>query len=139
MDHLVNEGSYPAETRKQIQALGDYAVDVANRWMLGWPGRVKGLLRNGEYLELLMAQVEEEMAVLTGPDAPTHLAWHEIVQLYGLSLEAPTPTDSRDVLRMQRAEEARRLHDPTAEEREQDRLEGEEAARLFPKEEPSNG
>lgn len=90
MDHLVNPKAYPPPLPEQIKAQGQYAVDVANRWMLGWPGRVKSLIAKGDYLTVLTEQVEQEMKVLTGPDAPTHLARHEIVQAYGMTLEPPT-------------------------------------------------
>lgn len=90
MDQLVNPKAYPHPLPQEIAGLGAYGVDVANRWMLGWPGRVKSLIAKGDYLAVLKETVEREMKVLTGPDAPTHLARHEIVQMYDLPVEPPT-------------------------------------------------
>ena len=56
MQELYQAKLYPQETRAQIVAMGSLAVEIANRWMLGWPERVKGLLRTGEYLPALAEQ-----------------------------------------------------------------------------------
>ena len=36
------------------------AIEIANRWMLGWPKTVKGLIATREYLEALKYQEEGE-------------------------------------------------------------------------------
>lgn len=89
MDSLYNPTTYPTQLREQIVAEGAVAVDVANRWLLGWPGRVKALIARGDYLEVLKEQATQERALFESPNAPTHLARHEIVQEYGLTMEPP--------------------------------------------------
>lgn len=89
MDDLVNRKDYPPELPPQIQAMGALAVEIANRWMTGWPGRVKAMLKRGTYLDLLKEQVELEARTLANP-GNNHLARHEILQLYDVNLEAPT-------------------------------------------------
>jgi hypothetical protein len=39
------------------------AIEIANRWMLGWPKTVKGLIATREYLEALKYQEEREIKV----------------------------------------------------------------------------
>ena len=58
--------------------------------MMGWPKRVKALLDSGQYLELLESQTESEVNALANPHN-SHLAGHEIAELYGLSLKPPAP------------------------------------------------
>lgn len=87
---LYRHKAYPAPAREALLRQGPLAVEVANRWMLGWPGRVCTLLEAGTYLPALIAQVERER------DAPSqpgngHLARHEIAELYGLDAAPPAP------------------------------------------------
>lgn len=65
------------------------ATEISNRWMLGWPQATKELLKSGRYLEALKAQEQQEREVLSEP-GNSHLARHEIVQEFGLSLSPPT-------------------------------------------------
>lgn len=82
---------YPAPVRIAIESLGALAVEIANRWLLGWPDRVKGLLASGEYLEALTTQHDTEASVLADAANLRHLARHEIAELYGLSVAPPAP------------------------------------------------
>lgn len=87
MDDLYRASSYPADVQKEIARLG--ATDIANRWMMGWPGRVKNLLATGRFLPELQRQSETEAKYLSAEDAPRHLARHEILELNGIPAEPP--------------------------------------------------
>ena len=86
---LYSPNQYPPKIREELAKMSPLAREIANRWMLGWPKRVKTLIRAQEYLPALKAQEQQERDVLSNP-GNSHLARHEIVQEYGLSLEPPT-------------------------------------------------
>jgi len=92
MQELYQPTLYPPQTRAQIVAMGSLAVEIANRWILGWPVRVKGLLETGEYLAALAEQRECEATANARAANLCHLARHEINELFGLSQEPPAPT-----------------------------------------------
>lgn len=89
MQTLYNPKMYPPEIRRAINLMRPLATEIANRWALGWPKAVKALLASGQYLEALRSQEMQEREILTQP-GNNHLARHEIVELYGLSLSPPT-------------------------------------------------
>ena len=86
---LLSPNQYPAEVAKAVVATGPLAVQIANRWMLGWPHRVKAGLAAGTYLEALRAQEELERSVLAQAQGVRHLARHEIMEEFGLSPAPP--------------------------------------------------
>lgn len=96
LQELQSPTSYPPETRQAIETLGALGLEIANRWMLGWPKRVKGLLASGEYLEALTMQHEAEASVLANAANLRHLARHEIAELYGLADAPPAPTTASE-------------------------------------------
>lgn len=89
MQELYNPKMYPPGIQSQIKAMPPLATEIANRWMLGWPQATKELLKSGKYLEALKAQEQQEREILSEP-GNSHLARHEIVQEFGLSLAPPT-------------------------------------------------
>ena len=89
MQELLKPKSYPVEAKRAIFSQSSLGVAIANRWMLGWPGRVKKLLETGEYAEALTSQVETERFVLASTADMTHLAQHEIMEMYGLNPAPP--------------------------------------------------
>ena len=89
MQALYNPKMYPTEIRGKINRMPLLAIEIANRWALGWPQAVKELIASGEYLQALKDQEQQELDVLTRPGL-NHLARHEIVQEYGLSLCPPS-------------------------------------------------
>ena len=89
MQQLHKPGLYPPRILAQIKAMPPLATEISNRWMLGWPQATKELLKSGRYLEALKAQEQQEREVLSEP-GNSHLARHEIVQEFGLSLSPPT-------------------------------------------------
>lgn len=94
MQELYRPTLYPPETRAKIVAMGSLAVEIANRWTLGWPARVDGLLKTGEYLAALAGQRESEAVAHEQAAELRHLARHEINELFGLSSEPPAPTSA---------------------------------------------
>lgn len=91
MQTLYRPQSYPTPVRRKIGLMPPLATEIANRWMMGWPERVEALIESGEYLPALTEQEKAERDVLANETA-RHLARHEIVQEWGLSLEPPSPS-----------------------------------------------
>lgn len=89
---IVNEAAYPGAILAELKRSGRIKRQIANRWLLGWPGRVKELIKAGQYLQALEAQYQAELDALADNADPT-LAEHEKVELAGLSLECPLPRD----------------------------------------------
>ena len=88
MQELCRPNAYAPRILKQITAMRPVATAIANRWMLGWPQPTKELLKSGRYLEALKAQEQQVREVLSEP-GNRHLARHEILQEFGLSLGPP--------------------------------------------------
>ena len=91
MQSLYNPSLYPPELRQQISKMSQTAIEIANRWALGWPQIVKDLIATGEYLAALKNQEREEVKVKLEPGL-THLSIWEKAQEYGLTLAPPAPT-----------------------------------------------
>jgi hypothetical protein len=79
---------YPKEIQKKLKYATPLTIEIANRWVLGWPEAVTALIDSGQYLEALENQEQQEREALTQP-GNTHLARHEIVLEAGLSLAPP--------------------------------------------------
>ena len=88
MQTLYKPSLYPKEIQKKLKIAPPLTIEIANRWALGWPETVKELIKSGQYLEALTFQEEQERKVLSLP-GNSHLARHEIVQEFGLSLAPP--------------------------------------------------
>lgn len=91
MSSLQNHNQYPKDLARKVNLMSPLAIQIANRWMMGWPETVMALISQGEYLPALTRQEHEERKVLA-ESTVTHLAQHEIVQESGLSLAPPSPT-----------------------------------------------
>lgn len=50
MQALYRQTTYSPKLAVEIESMGELAVSIANRWLLGWPDRVKALLKAGLYL-----------------------------------------------------------------------------------------
>ena len=92
MQTLCSPKKYPASVQQAMEEVSPLAIEIANRWMLGWPKTVKALLATGEYLDALKRQEVLERDLFSRVDL-RHLARHEICELYGLSPMPPTPSD----------------------------------------------
>lgn len=84
---IYRKQDYPKDVLIAIQNSGQMGIDVTNRWMLGWPKKVKALLEAGEYLPAFQYQVEAEKIALARATDMSHLVPREIAELYGLSME----------------------------------------------------
>ena len=58
MQSLYNEDIYPDQVREMILESGQIGMEIANRWMIGWPKRVVNLLIQ------LIAHVRQFLVVL---------------------------------------------------------------------------
>jgi len=89
MQTVYTPKKYPPEILNQLKTMPNLAVEIANRWMLGWPANVRALIAAGEYMPALINQERKEREALTMPGM-NHLARHEIAQEMGLSLSPPS-------------------------------------------------
>jgi hypothetical protein len=89
MQTLLKPNSYPPEIRRQLGLMTPLATEIANRWILGWPKAVKSLIEEGGYLEALKDQEQRELRAYSQP-GNSHLARHEIAEVYGLSPAPPS-------------------------------------------------
>ena len=88
-EELYSPKTYPRPVADQIEQMGSVAVSVANRWLLGWPKRVKSLLKAGTYLDSLSLQVDQEKHILANEANLCHLARREILELYEIRESPP--------------------------------------------------
>jgi len=89
MQAIYKPTQYPKEVLAKLRLMPQLAVEIANRWALGWPETVAELVQAGIYLEVLTNQEQQEREALTTQPGMNHLARHEIVQEMGLSLAPP--------------------------------------------------
>ena len=89
LQELTSRKAYTAAMAAQIEAMGQMAISVANRWVMGWPQRVKALVQSGAYLGCLKTQVAHENDILAKTADLRHLARHEIMQLYEIRESPP--------------------------------------------------
>jgi|GEM_PF-1486982 hypothetical protein len=95
MQSLYKPRQYPPELRQALSSLSDTAIEIANRWALGWPQTVKELIASGEYLDALKAQEREEIRVKLEPGL-NHLSSWEKAQVYGLCQHPPAASVVED-------------------------------------------
>jgi hypothetical protein len=88
MQPIVFLKQYPEVIQKQLKLMTPLAIEIANRWVMGWPEAVTALIESGEYLEALERQEQQEREIFSLP-GNSHLARHEILQEFGLSLSPP--------------------------------------------------
>ncbi|MDR2925492.1 MAG: hypothetical protein LBU76_06040 [Azoarcus sp.] len=91
---IVSPEAYPPEILTKLEKGRNYWISLANRWMLGWPERVKTLLSQGAYWEALVQQTERELDALSEstPYQESNFSQWEIVQQAGLDLAPPVPS-----------------------------------------------
>lgn len=86
---LLNRHVFSPEMAEKIERMGLLAEQIADRWAGGWPKRVKALEKSGQLLSVLKAQVEQEKEVLAQARNLSHLARHEIMELFEIRPEPP--------------------------------------------------
>ena len=89
MQSLYNPDIYSAQVREMILQSGEIGMEIANRWMMGWPKRVVKLLVEDMYEEVFEYQLLQEQDAIARASNLSHLAPMEIVVMSGLSLEPP--------------------------------------------------
>lgn len=89
MEKLLNPHAYTQETTGKIEAMGAMAVSIANRWMMGWPDRVRVLLKADVYLGCLESQLTQEKEILANEPNLRHLSHWEILKLYEIKESPP--------------------------------------------------
>lgn len=95
MQSLYKPRQYPPELRQALGQMPDTAIEIANRWALGWPQTVKDLIATGEYLAALKNQEREEIRVKLEPGL-SHLSSWEKAQEYGLCQHPPAASSVMD-------------------------------------------
>lgn len=88
MQDLYKPSQYPAPLRQELNKMSQTAIEIANRWALGWPKTVKDLIETGEYLDALKYQEEQEVKVKLDPGS-NHLSSWEKAEVFGLSQHPP--------------------------------------------------
>ena len=88
MEQLLQTTIYGSELAGKINAMGAMAIGIANRWMLGWPERVRALVMASVYLKHLESQVDQEKEILVNETNLRHLSRREVLQIYEIR-EAP--------------------------------------------------
>jgi hypothetical protein len=89
MKPLYNPDVYPDQIQKMICESGETGIEIANRWMIGWPKRAVKLLVEDMYEEVFQYQLLQELDVIARASNLSHLAPTEIVVMSGLSVEPP--------------------------------------------------
>ncbi len=85
---MLNTHVLKPETVKAVEALGLTAEKIADRWASGWKKETRALEASGELLPRLRAQAVREAEALSNAmvgGENSHLAQHEILDLYGIS------------------------------------------------------
>ena len=90
-EQLYSPNTYPFEIREAIRRMPPLAITVANRWLLGWPKRVKGLIADGTYLKELEYGEEQERRMLVAAKEYSHLSSWEKAEVLGFDQECPIP------------------------------------------------
>lgn len=89
IEPLYRRHVYPVEIQVQIELMGATAISIANRWLLGWEGRVVGLLDH-DYLQHLREQTELEKTILSEEPNSNHLSRCEILEMHGVNAFPPS-------------------------------------------------
>jgi hypothetical protein len=91
------------ETAKQVQALGPVAWQIADRWLSSWRRKTLALEKEGKLVGALREQAKREAEIYsdaTVGGANSHLARHEVMEMYGISAAPPAerPVLSDDIV-----------------------------------------
>lgn len=86
MQEIAYKSLYPQEIQTFLSSRATpLAIEIANRWVLGWPKTVTALIEAGEYLDSLERQEEIEREILAN-SPETNLSRIDILKLNGVSL-----------------------------------------------------
>lgn len=87
---LNNRTQYGETMALEIECMGSIAIQIANRWSLGWPNLTQKHLAASTFLQALTDQMNLEKDLLAEATDLAHLSRHEILQMHNVS-EAPPP------------------------------------------------
>lgn len=88
MQNLYRPNEYPEDLRKLITQ-SRMGIELANRWLLGWPGRVQALIEADEYHAAFEMQLEQEIEAEANAAQYSHLSSWEKREVLGLSKAPP--------------------------------------------------
>lgn len=88
---FLNKHALKPETIRQIEAMGEVASQVADRWAGGWPKETRRLEAEGRLLEAVKEQAEAEQAAVEYEAQNPWVGGIESRQLFGIDLNAPPP------------------------------------------------
>ncbi len=83
MQPLYQPQSYPDELRNLV-VQSRIGIELANRWMLGWPDRVTALIEAQEYQVAFEMQLEQEIEAEVNAAQYNHLSSWEKREVLGL-------------------------------------------------------
>lgn len=92
MAELYKRELYGETMALQIETMGTTAISIANRWALGWEGRVMELLISKQYLQKLTEQTSLEKDILANETALEHLSPREILDHHQVPQQPPEVT-----------------------------------------------
>lgn len=87
MQNLYKPQAYPIELYSLITQTRT-GIELANRWMLGWPERVRALIEAQEYQAAFEMQLEQEIEAEANSAQYSHLSSWEKREVFGLK-ESP--------------------------------------------------
>lgn len=93
MQAIYQKKAYPPEALRAVINSGRWGIELANRWMLGWPEGVKRLMASGEYVDAFKNQLDQERVALATARDSSHLAPMEIIAMAGLAMGPPSISD----------------------------------------------
>ncbi len=88
MQDLYKLKEYPEDLRSLITQ-SRMGVELANRWMLGWPEKVQALIEAQEYQAAFEMQLEQEIEAEANAAQYSHLSSWEKREVLGLSASPP--------------------------------------------------
>lgn len=88
MQDLYKPKKYPEALRSLITQ-SRMGIELANRWMLGWPEKVQALIEAQEYQAAFEMQLEQEIEAEANAAQYSHLSSWEKREVLGLSASPP--------------------------------------------------
>jgi len=83
MQNLYKPQAYPIELHRLITQTRA-GIELANRWMLGWPDRVQALIEAGEFQAAFEIQLGQEVEAEASSAQYGHLSRWEKREVLGL-------------------------------------------------------
>lgn len=94
MANLHNPGLYTDWEMEWFRGMSRYGVELANRWAIGWPERVRALVGTGEYMHILIRQEHMERDAICWAHANQRNV-ESVFRSRGLSMAPPLALPER--------------------------------------------